>query len=134
MAVAVGRGFFRFGDDQHGDAQNGAVGGDQRQVNPQCLIQAGDELFEEDFDQLHQRRDNQDIDHRLQIRQSVRNQNAVVDRPGDGGGQNHHERDRRAHADGGIQLFGHAQKRADAQEFTQNIVFRQDRCQKNGNQ
>ena len=41
----------------------------------------------------------------------------------------HHEGDGAAHAHGGVQLFGNAQEGADAQEFVEHVVFRQNRRQ-----
>ena len=43
---------------------------------------------------------------------------------------NDHNNDNgRAHADGGIQLFGNAQERADAQELDQDVVVDQDHAE-----
>ncbi len=42
-------------DVEHGDAQHGAVGGDQRQIDTQGFMQGGDILFQDDLHQLYTR-------------------------------------------------------------------------------
>ena len=113
-----------FIDVQHGDAQHGAVGGGEGQVDAEGLIQRGNKLFEDHFHQLYQRGDDQNENDGLHIAQVVLIQQVGLDGPGGGGGQHHDEGHGKAHADGGIQLFGDAEERADAQRFGEDEVLR----------
>ncbi len=53
-----------------GDAEHGAVCGDERQVDAQRRVQRRDVLFQHDFYQLHQGGDDQDEDDGLLIAQA----------------------------------------------------------------
>src|SRR5699024_1596108 len=55
-----------------------------------------------------------------------------LQREGDGRGQHHDKDDGQAHADRGVQLFGNAQKRADAQKLHENVVVDQDQVEEDG--
>ena len=113
-------------------AQHRAVGGDQGQVHAQGGVQGGDVLFQDDLHQLHQGGDDQDEHDGLKVFQLQAVEHEVLDGIGDGGGQQHHEDDGHAHAGGLVQLLGHAQEGADAQELGQHVVVHQDGRHDNG--
>ena len=121
-------------DDEHCYAEHGAVCCDERQINAERVVKRRHIALEHDLNQLYKSCDNQDKHNGFQIGQIVRNKQTVINRPRDRGGNHHNERYSHTHARGGVQLLGYAQKRADAEEFAQNVVFREDGRQKDGDQ
>ena len=118
---------------QQGDAQHGAVGGDQGQVHAQGGVQGGDVLLQEHFHELHQTGDDQDEGHGLHELQVQRDEDQVH-QVAECGGQTHNEGHGRAHAHGGVDLLGHAQEGAAAQELGKDKVIGQDSAKRNGEQ
>ena len=113
-------------DVQQRHAQQGAVGGDEGQVNAQGLVQGGYALFQEHLHHLHNGGNDEDEGGSLHIPQIQGGEDVVVYRPGDHGGQGHDKGDGNAHPQGRIRLFGHAHEGTDAQEFYQNEVIGED--------
>ena len=118
-------------DIEHRDTQYGAVGGDEGQIDAEGFIQWRQELLEGHFHQLYQRGDDQDEYDGLHIAQLVLIQQIGLDGPGGGGGQYHNKGNGDAHADGGIQLFGNAEERADTQSLGEDEVLRQNSRKQN---
>jgi len=91
-------------------------------------VQGRDVLLEDDLDQLDERRNDEDKDRRLHVGEvDAPVQQLVVDGPGDRRRHDLDEDDRDAHAGRLVELLGHAQKRADAQEFDEHVVVRDGR-------
>ena len=113
------------GADQ-GGSEDRAVGGDQRQIDAQRVVERLGEDLQEDLQDLHQPRDDQDEHDGAQIGYAVGDQQEVVDARGHEARDGHHEDDRAAHAQGGLGGFGDAQEGADAENLGQHEVVDQN--------
>ena len=116
--------------EQH-DAEHGAVGGDQGQVDAERGVQRRDRLFKEHLDELHERGDDEDISDRLQELETELHEQQV-DQPADGGREAHDERNSQTHAGGGVDLARAAEERAAAEELRKDEVIRQDGAEDDG--
>ena len=115
--------------EQH-HAENGAVGGDQRQVHAEGRVERRHGLFEEHLDELHEARHHENEGDGLHVVKAELDEDdvhAVAERRG----KAHDERNGKAHTDGGVALFRHAEERADTQELREDEVIRQDRAEGN---
>lgn len=65
-------------DVQYGYTQNSTVGGDQRQIYAQCLVQSRNILLEDGFYQLYQCGDNQNEYDGLQVSQTIGLQQHII--------------------------------------------------------
>ncbi|MPM37273.1 hypothetical protein SDC9_83882 [bioreactor metagenome] len=102
---------------QQSHAQNGAVGGNQRQINAQCRIQGRHGLLQKHLDELHQGGNDENEHHSLHVQKVKLHQNVLVDDPRDGGGQTHDERHSDTHTHSGVQLLGNAKEGAAAEKL-----------------
>lgn len=109
-------------DVEHGQAEDCAVGGYQGQVDAQGLVEPGHGLLHDDLDGLHQAGDDQDEEDGAHPGQVQGDQHEAVDQPGEDRGEEHHEDDSHAHADGGVGLLADAQIGAEAQKAHQHEV------------
>ena len=75
---------------------------------------------------LHERRDDEDEHHGLQIIEIQRDKYIRIHRPRDRRRDNHDNRYGAAHAERRIELFGNAEERTDAEKLIENIVLRED--------
>ena len=113
------------GDDVHRHAQHAAVRRDKRQIDAQRLVQRRNIALEHDLHELHQRRDDKDEHDRLHIgKVDLPCQQEVINGPCDSRCEHLDKDDRKAHARRLIELFRHAEERADAEEFDEHIVVR----------
>ena len=79
--------------------------------------------LEDNFHQLHKRRDDQNEDHRLHIGEvDLARQQQMIDRPRDRRCQNLDEDNGNGHAGRLIELLGDAEERADAEELDEHVV------------
>ena len=110
-----------------GDAQDGAVCGDERQEDAERRMQRRHEALHRDVDELHERGDHEDERQRVDVAEAVWLEEELVQTPGHGGGDRHHENDRAGPAEGRLRLFRHAQKRATTQKAVQDEIVHQNR-------
>ena len=111
------------GDDVHRHAQHAAVRRNQRQIHAECLVKRRNVALEDNFNQLHERRDDQNEDHRLHIGEvDLARQQQMIDRPRDRRCQNLDEDNGNGHAGRLIELLGDAEERADAEELDEHVV------------
>lgn len=87
------------------NAQHGAVGGNQRQVNAKCLIQSRHGFFQDGFNQLHQRCNDQNEHNHLQVLHVVGLEQVLVDWESNRSGNKHNRDNSHAHAGCGVQLL-----------------------------
>ena len=121
-------------DDQNGDSQNAAVGGDQGQVDAQRVVQRNDILLQEDLDELHQNCNDQNEHDGLQIAQTGGVQNKDLQREGHSRSHEHDEDDSAGHTHSGVKLLGNAQERADAIELHQHVVVDKDHAEEDSSE
>ena len=111
----------------HGHAEDGAVGGDQREIDTEGLIQGRAHLLQHDLDHLHEGGDDEDEGDCLQEFQLERQEEVLVEQVGHQGRQGDDEADGGGHAGCRGELVGHTQERADTQELRQDDVVDEDR-------
>jgi hypothetical protein len=115
------------GDIQQRHAEHRAVGGDQRQVDAEHLVQQRAGLLDHHLGELHDGGDGDDERQRAQVLEPERHQQVVVDDVAGAGGDGEHEGGRRAHAEGRLELPGNAHERAQAEDLHQHDVVDEDR-------
>jgi hypothetical protein len=114
------------GDVEQRHAEHRAVGGDQRQVDAQHLVQQRAGLLDDQFGELHDRGDHDDEGQRAQVAEIEGLQQVVVDQVAGAGADGEHEGRGRAHADGGLELLRHAHERAQPEDADEDDVVHQD--------
>ncbi|CAK0744928.1 hypothetical protein CCP4SC76_1570003 [Gammaproteobacteria bacterium] len=117
-----------FMDIEQGRAQHRAVGGNQRQVNAEHLIQPRAGLANHHFGDLHHGGDQGDEDDGLQIIDAQGPQEIGIDQITGHARQGHHEGGGKAHADSGFGSPGNAHEGTQAQEIDQHEVVDQNRA------
>ncbi|MPM63973.1 hypothetical protein SDC9_110858 [bioreactor metagenome] len=108
-------------------AEHGAVGGDQRQVDAQRLLQRRRGLGDDHFGQLDDGRDGDDEGQRAQVLQAKRHQQVVIDDVAGPGRHGQHEGRGGTHAVGGFQFLGNAHEGAKTENLHQHDVVDQHR-------
>ncbi|MCY1444215.1 hypothetical protein D9M71_606740 [compost metagenome] len=113
------------GVDQ-GDAEDDAVGGDQRQEDAQHAIKQGAALLHQHLGELHHHGDHQDEADGAQELQVQRPQHVALQQVAAHRRQRQHEGGGERQADGGLDLPRNAHERAQAEELHQHEVVDQD--------
>ncbi len=116
------------GDIEQRHAEHGAVGGDQRQVDAERLLQGRRGLGDDHFGQLDDGRDGDDEGQRAQVFQPEWNEQVVVDDVAGAGGQGQHEGRGGTHAVGCFQFLGNAHEGAKTENLHQHDVVDQHRA------
>ena len=86
-------------------------------------MERGDELFEQNLNELHERRYDENKHYRLEICESVWLENVILKRVCHGGCHEHYKGNRNAHAYRGIELFGNSEEGANAEEAAEDVVI-----------
>jgi hypothetical protein len=116
-------------DVEQRHAEHRAVGGDQRQVDAQHLVQHRAGLLDHQFGELHDGGDGDDEGQRAQVFELVGHQQPAVDQVAGAAGHGEHEGGRRAHAERGLQLLRHAHERAQAEDADEDDVVDENRAE-----
>jgi hypothetical protein len=110
---------------QKGDAQHGAVGGNQGQEDAQYPVQERTGLAHDHFGELHQGRDHQDETEGRQVFQPQRPQKPGAEQVARYRCEGQYEHRGHRHADGPLELVGDSHEGAQAQESNQYKIVRQ---------
>jgi len=110
---------------QQRHTQHSAVGGDQRQVDAEHLIQARAGLADDHFGELHGTGDDQNERQDAQVFDAQRLQHPVFQHPGRRRREGQHKGGGHAHAQCAVHLLRHTHERAEAEEFDQDHVVDQ---------
>ena len=113
---------------QLGHAEDGAVCGDERQEDAQGGVQRRHETLHRDVDELHKRGDHEDERERVDVAEAGGLEDEVVQQPGDGRGDGHHEDDGARHAQCRLGLLRDAKEGTATQKTVQHEVVDQNRA------
>ena len=118
-------------DVQQRDAEHGAIGGDQRQVDAQYLMQQGTGLLDHQFRKLHDRGNRYDEGQGAQVFELVRNQQPLIDDITGATGHGQDEGGCSPHACRRLKLLGHSHERAQAKNADEHDVIDEDSAENN---
>ena len=120
-------------DDEDGNAEDTAVGRDERKEHAECLVEAGRHFLQDDFDHLHECGDDEDEGNRLQVAEAVGVEHELLDEVSDNRGQREHEGHGHTHARGGADLLRNSEEGADSEELRQDDIVNEYRCDEDKN-
>jgi len=112
-------------DGEQRQAEHRAVGGDQRQVDAERLIQRRRRFLDDHLDELHGRRDDQDEGENPQIAEIERRQQPVLEHPGGGARQGDDEGRGKAHPQRAVHVAGDPHEWTKPEKFHQHHVVHQ---------
>ena len=111
---------------QKGDAEDGAVGGNQRQVNAEEAVQYRASLGDEHFGEADEDGDGDDEADGAQVAQAEGFEEVGVEQVGADGGEGEDEGGGKSHAEGGVDFARDAHERAEAEELGEDEVVDQN--------
>ena len=111
---------------QKGDAEDGAVGGYQRQVYAEQAVQYRAGLGDEHFGEADKHGDGDDEADGAQVAQAEGFEKVGVEQVGADGGEGEDEGGGKSHAEGGVDFARYAHERAEAEELGEDEVVDQD--------
>ena len=111
---------------EQGQAEDGAVGGDERQEDTQCAEQRGAELLDDHFYELYGGGDDGNVANQFEIGRTHGVEHDV-DAVSAYGTDDHDEDHGQAHADSRFFFAGNTEERADAQEHAEHEIVHDSR-------
>ena len=113
-------GVIKYDKDCH--TEDATVGGDERQIYPESLIECGRDLAQDNLDHLDKCSNDKNECYRLQISQPEGIEHEMLQCVGDHSRQGQHECYCHTHADSRLDLLRHTEERANAEELRQDDV------------
>ncbi len=106
----------------YGNTEDGAIRCDKRQEDAEGGVKSGRTFLHYDFEHLHEYRYDKDEGYGLDISETERFEDIMLEHPCDSRGDCHDEGDSHAHAESGIKIFRYADEWADAEKLCEYDV------------